>query len=240
MQTTFYPAEARGQVDYGWFRARYAFSFGEYHDPNRMGYGALRVLNDSVIQPGKGFPPHPHADMEVITLQLQGQLNHTDVSGKRVIAAHDVQAITAGRGVVHSDLNTGEGEARQFQIWILPDQRGLIPVSHLAHFQPSDWQGSWKVLVSPHSQPESELRIRQQAWISRAEITAGAVLSYPLHHPGHGVFLMVIEGSLQCGQHTLGRRDALALNGTDDFSLQAITPLDVLALEVPLTIAGGQ
>lgn len=189
-------AEERGQVDFGWFQAKYSFSFGQWHNPNRMGFGALRVFNDSVIQPGKGFPEHPHDNMEVITIQLQGKLNHTDISGTRVIQAGDVQVITAGRGVTHSDLNIGTEEAKQFQIWIYPNQQDVEPQSNIAHFEEIDRNNKWQVLASPYGDDTSNLNLVQNAWISRGKFDENKIIEYHLFDKSNAVYLFVVNGKI--------------------------------------------
>jgi len=234
MVVTIYKSTDRGHADFGWFKAKYSFSFGQWHDSRRMGFGALRVFNDSVIQPGKGFPEHPHDNMEVITVQLQGKLNHTDVSGTRVIQAGDVQVITAGSGVTHSDLNIGAEEAKQFQIWIHPNQIDAIPQSNVAHFAESERQNKWQVLASPRNDTSSTLNLLQDAWISRGVFEENVPASYRIHAPGNGVFLFVIDGKIAVDQNIASTRDALAIEGATPIEFNCTEKSDVLLIEVPM------
>ena len=201
-----------------------------------MGFGKLRVLNDSVIQPGRGFPEHGHADFEIVTVQLQGQLSHTDSLGTRTIQAHDVQLITAGTGVSHSDLNTGAEEARQLQIWVEPRRRGLPPASALRTFRPDQQPGRWLVVVAPAVTAEAPeaLLMQQDAWFSLGHFPAGQPVPYVLHGAVPGVYLFVLEGRVEINGLVLERRDAVAISFAEAFVLLPLTTCELLAIEVPL------
>lgn len=234
MNTIEHRAADRGQADFGWFKAKYSFSFGQWHNPNRMGFGALRVFNDSIIQPGKGFPEHPHDNMEVITIQLQGKLNHTDVSGTRTIQAGDVQVITAGIGVTHSDLNIGTEEAKQFQIWIYPNKQNVTPQSNIEHFEEADRQNQWQVLASPYGDETSTLNLLQNAWISRGLFDKGNNQKYTIRKLGNGAYLFVINGSLTVEGKMLHTRDAIGISDVDAIEFSLNENSDVLIIEVPM------
>jgi quercetin 2,3-dioxygenase len=227
-------ATDRGQADFGWFKAKYSFSFGQWHDPNKMGFGALRVFNDSIIQPNKGFPEHPHNNMEVITVQLQGKLNHTDVSGTRVIQAGDVQVITAGSGVTHSDLNIGSDEAKQFQIWIYPNKKNAIPQSNIEHFEESGRQNKWQVLASPFGDSSSRLNLLQDAWLSRGVFDANDNVRYTTHKPANGIYLFVVEGKVDLANNSVSRRDALGISEANEIQFSCTEKSDILIIEVPM------
>ena len=233
MQTIVYQSDERGQADFGWFTAQYSFSFGQYHNSQRMGFGALRVLNDSIIQPGQGFPKHPHENFEIITVQFQGDLKHTDISGTRHIQAHDVQAISAGTGVTHSDVNVSDEEAKQFQIWIEPNQVNVSPRSDIHHFQPQEWQDRWKTLVAPVGSGAAPLEIYQQAFISRVALISQKTINYRLNVQGNGIFVMVIEGSVEIHNHLLKRRDSLGITEIDEITIRS-DEAEVLVIEVPI------
>ncbi|KOY84516.1 hypothetical protein AD998_20175 [bacterium 336/3] len=227
-------ASERGQADFGWFKAKYSFSFGQWHNPNKMGFGALRVFNDSIIQPGKGFPEHPHDNMEVITVQLQGKLSHTDVSGTRTIQAGDVQVITAGSGVIHSDLNIGIEEAKQFQIWIYPNQQDATPQSNIEHFEEIDRKNKWQVLASPYGDASSSLNLLQNAWISRGLFNKGSNQKYSIKKQGNGVYLFIINGSIKVADKIINTRDAIGITGVNDFEFSLLEDSDVLLIEVSM------
>lgn len=234
MNIKLYKSTDRGAADFGWFKARYSFSFGQWHHPALMGFGALRVFNDSIIQPGRGFPEHPHDNMEVITVQLQGKLNHTDVSGTRVIQAGDVQVITAGSGVTHSDLNIGTEEARQFQIWIYPDQMDVKPQSNIAHYQEADRINQWQVIASPYGDEDSKLNLRQSAWLSRGLFDRDEVVNYKAHINGNGYFVFVINGAININGQQAEMRDAIGVSGANAITINCIEKSDLLLIEVPM------
>jgi hypothetical protein len=226
-------ASERGQASMGWFQAAYSFSFGRYYNPNRMGFGALRVLNDSVIQAGTGFPRHPHDNMEIVTIQFAGDLEHTDSTAKRHIRANDVQSITAGTGVWHEDVNVATEPAQQLQIWVEPRAQGLVPASDIKHFDPQNREERWQVLVSP-DRAEDSLVIQQDAWFSRGVFANGQPVTYQWHKPGSGLYLFVVSGSVQIDKQTVGSRDALLVTNQNQVSFQPEQPADLLAIEVPM------
>ncbi len=234
MNYSIYKSEERGTANFGWFSARYSFSFGQYHNPQRMGFGKLRVFNDSIIQPGKGFPEHPHDNFEIITIQFQGDLEHTDISGTRNIRANDVQAITAGTGVTHSDVNGSNEEAKQFQIWIEPNIRNTLPKSKVAHFESEDWLDKWKVLVGPSNFDKAPLKIQQDAYLIRGKFDEGRFVEFKTHQKGNGVFLMVVDGAIEFQDKLLKKRDALEITDTDAIWIKNIEDSDILIIEVPM------
>jgi len=234
MQTTIYKSTDRGEANFGWFRAKYSFSFGQWYNPQLLGFGALRVFNDSVIQPGKGFPEHPHDNMEVITVQLQGKLNHTDVSGTRVIQAGDVQVITAGSGVTHSDLNIGTEEAKQFQIWITPNKMNATPQSNIAHFRESERQNKWQTLASPYGDTSSKLNLLQDAWISRGVFDADNKSVYQIYKPNNGIYFFIIDGHISLKNESISTRDAIGISEATEVGIYVKEKSDILVVEVPL------
>lgn len=234
MTKILHKAIERGQADFGWFKAKYSFSFGQWHSPDRMGFGALRVFNDSVIMPGKGFPEHPHDNMEIITVQLQGRLSHTDVSGTRIIQAGDVQVITAGSGVTHSDLNIGTEEAQQFQIWIYPERLGIEPTSNIEHFAEPDRNNKWQILASPLGFDSDNLKLHQQAWISRGVFDDKSKQQYTIKKIGNGAYIFVVSGEIMVEGTMLGPRDAVGISDTGEIEMTMTARADVLILDVPM------
>ncbi len=234
MKYSICKSDERGTANFGWFKARYSFSFGQYHNPQRMGFGKLRVFNDSIIQPGKGFPEHPHDNFEIITIQFQGDLEHTDISGTRNIRANDVQAITAGTGVTHSDLNISEKEAKQFQIWIEPNTLNVLPKSRIVHFKPKDWFDEWKVLAGPSHFDNTPLKIQQNAYVVRGTFDEGRFVEFKTNEKGNGIFLMVIDGVIEFQDELLEQRDALEITDTDSIWIKNIEDADILIIEIPM------
>lgn len=234
MTTLLHRAETRGRGDYGWLTTRYSFSFGEWYEPRRMGYGALRVLNDDVIAPGGTFPMHGHKDFEIITIPLAGAVTHEDSLGNQgVVRAGEVQVMSAGTGVVHSERNASASEVLElFQIWIAPRAVGLMPRYETRAFAPAQ-EGSWQLVVSSDAR-EGSLMIAQDAQIARAGIAAGGTLTYTPALAGAGIYVLVVEGALEVAGVRLERRDALAVDDMPSLELAAVRASSVLVIEVPM------
>lgn len=239
MKTVLHQSRDRGHVNHGWLEAKHSFSFASWMDPDRMNFGALRVLNDDTIAPGMGFGEHGHDNMEIVTIPLAGQIEHKDSMGNgEILEAGEVQLMTAGTGIRHSEFNPNHHlETKLFQIWILPRKKDTPTDYGQRAFSPTDRQGKWQVLVSPDgdNSPESSgpLKIHQDAWLSRIDLAAGKKATYSLHGSGHGVYLMVIEGEIVVGGQTLYNRDALGISHTHDFQIETSTDTQLLTIEVP-------
>ncbi len=228
-------AGERGVSELDWLHTRFTYSFAEYMNPKRMGFGALRVVNDDTVDPQNGFPLHQHAQMEIVTIMLGGVLTHEDSMGnKREISAGEVQVMTAGTGVAHSEWNHGKTEsARLFQIWIFPKERALIPRYDQKRFDESERRGTFQTLVSGVKK-EGALFIHQDAILARAEITKGEKVTYVPSDSAHGVFVMVVKGSVRTGEDTLDERDTMEVSGEESLTFTALSDADVLVIEVPL------
>ena len=235
MKKTLYLAAERGHAHYGWLAAAYSFSFGNYQDSSKMHFGALRVLNDDIIQGAGGFGAHGHANMEIVTVPLQGALVHGDDQGhKSVIRPDDVQVMSAGTGIVHSEHNDSVDEpVHLLQIWILPQAQDVPPRYAQHTFDPSTWHNQVVPLVTSRQQG-GKLWINQQAVIARTNLEPGKVVNYPLHSPDHGVYIFVIEGQVKVEGEMLGRRDAMGVEEVNQVALQGVEPCDVLLIEVPM------
>ncbi|HBL74670.1 MAG: hypothetical protein A2W90_24390 [Bacteroidetes bacterium GWF2_42_66] len=233
METIIYRSEQRGQANHGWLNARYSFSFSNYYNPENIHFGVLRVLNDDIIQPGMGFGTHPHDNMEIITIPLKGALMHQDSMGHQsVIKSGEVQVMSAGTGIRHSEFNASEEKSLNlFQIWIFPHRQGLKPRYDQKKFEAE--AGKPTLLVSPDGR-DGSLRINQNAFISRISLEAGNSFNYKHYSEGNGLFIMVIEGKASISGETLGKRDALTIKKTNEFTVEAHEQLDVLILEVPV------
>lgn len=235
MKYNLYPSNTRGTADYGWLKAKYSFSFSQYHDPYRLNFGALRVLNDDSIDGGAGFGTHPHNNMEIITIVLSGALEHKDSMGNiGVIRDNEVQVMSAGKGVQHSEYNHSEMEkVSLFQLWIIPNERNVEPRYDQKSF---DWTGVnnvWQSLVSSVDEKEG-LWIHQKAWISRGKFDAGTSAEYQLKNSKSGVYLMVISGSIIIEDKILNERDSIGMADMTAFSLISNENSDVLLIEIPL------
>jgi quercetin 2,3-dioxygenase len=231
----FHPADSRGLADHGWLLSRHTFSFASYYDPERTHFGLLRVINDDIVKPAMGFGTHPHENMEIVSIPLAGSLRHKDSMGyQHIISAGEVQIMSAGSGLTHSEYNNSDTEDVNFlQIWVFPDRKNIEPRYGQMRFERANRQNRFQTLVSPDSDAEA-IWINQQAWFSMATLDAGTTLSYGKHNPASGVYLFVIEGTLTVNGHQLAKRDGLGLTGPDDIELQAGETSEALALEVPL------
>ncbi|GAB4145452.1 MAG: pirin family protein [Patescibacteria group bacterium] len=238
MNVTFFPESERGKGEYGWLHTRYSFSFSRYYNPERMGFGALLVLNDDIIDGGGGFPTHSHRDMEIITIPFEGQLQHRDsTGGEGTITAGEVQVMSAGTGVAHSEFNASQVEhVSLFQIWIISEQEGVQPRYDQAKFNLEDFKNNFKLMVGPITKPDlSVLQIHQQAYLSRGQFNADQEVEYKLYDPNNCLYIMQIEGVSLIAGKTLNRRDAIGLQGVgaDTITLQIKGNADILLIEVP-------
>lgn len=232
-QLEFRRGDDRGTTKRGWLHARHSFSFGRYHDPNRMSFRALRVLNDDVFQPGGGFPEHPHEDMEIITWILDGALEHEDNTGQRgVIRPGDVQVMTAGRGIRHSEMNASQSDpVHVIQIWIEPSERELEP-SYTQKSMPSEGRrNQWQVVASPDGRGDS-LRIGQDATLSVSELEGGEPLGLALGAGRHG-YLHVAFGAIRVSDAELREGDAIAFAGQCELNIETIEVCQLLFLDLP-------
>lgn len=234
MPATFFSSTSRGGEDLGWLKTNYSYSFAHYYDPERMGFGALRVVNDDWIAPGAGFPTHGHQNMEIITIPLLGSLAHQDdAGGKGVIGVGQVQVMSAGTGVLHSEFNASKTEpSALFQIWIEPNQYHVKPRYQEAEYTLDGEKTGSILLVGP--QTESATWIHQEAFISRITILAGEEFRYPLYRPENGVYLLVITGQGTTLDHTLNTRDALEVIQEQEITVKAVEKMEILCIEVPL------
>ena len=234
MKKILHHAQARGRGDHGWLQSRFSFSFADWYEPSRMRFGALRVLNDDQIAAGSGFPPHGHRDMEIITIVTNGAVAHKDSTGSDgVVGKGEVQVMSAGTGVVHSEFNASTEEPLElFQIWIEPAEKGGLPRYDQKGFK-SPESGEIVPLVGPMNE-KGTLGIRQDAYLSRARLDAAHPISYALHDAAHGVYAFVISGRAEIDSVQLSARDALGITGATSFEMKTSGEADVLLIEVPM------
>lgn len=235
MKTTYHPSDSRGFADHGWLKARHSFSFASWYDPERIHFGKLRVLNDDIVAPGKGFGTHPHDNMEIITIPLRGSLEHKDSMGNgSVIIPGEIQVMSAGSGVKHSEFNPSQKEeVNLLQIWIFPDTRDVDPRYDQKAFDQQSYVDYIKTVVNNERQGDT-LFIHQQAAISLSKPRQGTVLDYKNIYPGNGTYVFVIEGKVSLNGNILGRRDAMGVWDTEVFSVKAEEDAFLLFLEVPM------
>ncbi len=235
MKTVLQRAAERGSADYGWLKPNYYFSFSQYYNPERVRFGLLRVLNDDFIVGGGKFHTHPHDNMEIVTIPLSGAVEHRDSTGGHgIIRAGDVQIMSAGSGVQHSEANASATEPLSlFQIWVFPKERDIPPRYDQRSFNPEDRQNRWQIVVSPR-EADAALWINQDARFALTRLTVGHQLAYQPAFAGNGVYLVVISGTVKVAGETLHDRDALGISEAGSISLEAVSDAEVLAIEVPM------
>jgi redox-sensitive bicupin YhaK (pirin superfamily) len=216
------PFEALGFADHGWLKGRHHFSFADYHDPRRMGWGSLRVWNDDEIAPKTGFPPHPHRDMEIITYVREGAITHEDSLGnKGRTEAGDVQVMSAGSGVRHSEYNMEDALTRIFQIWIIPDRAGGTPAWGAMPFPKTDRAGKFVPLASGIAGDADVLPLRANARVLGATVEAGETATYTLD-PSRHAYLVSTKGVVEVNGVTLQPRDGAAITGESELTVRAV------------------
>ena len=237
MNTILFRAADRGSADYGWLKPNYYFSFSDFHNPEKIHFGLLRVLNDDFIAGGGGFPTHPHDNMEIVTIPFTGALQHKDsTGGQGLIKAGDVQIMSAGSGVRHSEANASATEpVTLFQVWVFPKERNIQPRYDQRNFDIAERVNKWQTVVSP-VEADKALWINQDAKFSLTKLEAGKTLAYTNAFTGNGVFLVVINGAVKLDAVDLNKRDAIGISGTDDFSVTATEDAELLAIEVPMNL----
>jgi len=236
MNTVVHKSDSRGFADHGWLRSRHSFSFAGYYNPDRVHFGALRVLNDDIVAGGQGFGTHPHDNMEIVSIPLYGDLEHKDSTGTgEVIRTGDVQIMSAGSGLRHSEFNHSKDDEVQFlQIWVFPKERDIEPRYDQKSFGIESRMNKFQTVVSPDD--EAALWINQDAYFSLANLDAGTHLNYEVNKPGNGVYFFVLNGDLTIAEENLLSRDAIGVSDANNIAVKAKSYAEVLAIEVPMEI----
>lgn len=236
MKKILHPATSRGHANHGWLESYHSFSFANYYNPERMQFGTLRVLNDDRVAPGMGFGTHPHQNMEIISIPLSGDLEHKDSMGNTaVIREGDVQVMSAGTGVRHSEYNKNKDREVAFlQIWILPNRPNVEPRYDQISVDPATIQDRWYSVLGPRKE-DAPLWIHQDAWFSLGEFKKGAKSTYTPKNKVHGVYVFILEGAAEVAGEQLGRRDALGVWEADTLSFEFEADSRVLLIEVPMS-----
>jgi redox-sensitive bicupin YhaK (pirin superfamily) len=225
------PFESLGGEDHGWLDAKHHFSFANYHDPQRVQWGSLRVWNDDTIQPKSGFPPHPHRDMEIITYVRKGAITHQDNLGnKGRTEAGDVQVMSAGTGITHAEYNMEDGVTQIFQIWIIPNQTGEQPSWGAKPFPKADRTGRFIPLASGFANDNEALPIRTDARVAGATIKAGETVRYTLGE-GRSAYLVPATGSIEVNGVTAKTRDGIAVRDEAEITVTAIEDSEVVLVD---------
>lgn len=235
MPMKLHRADQRGIAEYGWLHSRFSFSFDRYYDPRRMGFGALRVINDDVIEPKQGFGLHPHRNMEIITLVTEGSLEHHDSAGHHgIIRAGEIQYMSAGTGIRHSEINpSATRPVSLFQIWIRPAADGMPPHYEQRTFAAGDDAGRWRPLVSGDGR-EGSIRIAQDALIFSARLRSGAAIDTPPMRADRGQLLLVVDGDIEADGRHLARRDEVQITEGGPLAIRALDTAWLLLFDVPL------
>lgn len=238
MKLTLHKSGSRGHANHGWLNTWHTFSFANYYNPNRMHFGVLRVLNDDTVQGGMGFGMHPHDNMEIITIVLEGELEHRDSLGNgSVIRPGDVQVMSAGTGVHHSEFSHSKTQdVKLLQIWVFPNIRNVEPRYDQAHFPDEEMNAQWRLVVSPDGTQDS-LFFHQQAWFSMGIFPKGSATELKLHKPGNGIYIFVISGAVSVGGETLHARDGLGIEDIqENIPLEIQQEARILAMEIPMEL----
>jgi len=237
MNKVLHLAQERGLVSFGWLDAKYSFSFGNYYNPDKMNFGALRVLNDDTIAPAMGFGKHPHKNMEIITIVQSGALKHEDSMGnKGIIEAGDIQVMSAGSGIEHSEVNaSSQNSLTLFQLWIHSQRQDVTPRYEQKKIAPLLTDNAFTTIVKPKQEAlKDDIWIHQQAYISIGNFSNETQTNYSMQQSQNGVYIMVIEGSIVVADQTLQHRDAIGLWNTQNVDISITKNSKVLIVEVPM------
>ncbi|MDC1198382.1 pirin family protein [Flavobacteriaceae bacterium] len=237
MNKVLHIAQERGLVSFGWLEAKYSFSFGNYYNSEKMNFGALRVLNDDTIAPAMGFGKHPHKNMEIITIVQSGALKHEDSMGnKGIIEAGDIQVMSAGSGIEHSEVNaSSQNSLTLFQLWIHSQRQDVTPRYEQKKIAPLLTDNAFTTIVKPKQEAlKDDIWIHQQAYISIGNFSDQTQTSYSMQQSQNGVYIMVIEGSIAVADQTLQHRDAIGLWNTNSVDMTITKNSKVLVVEVPM------
>lgn len=235
MKTVLHPANSRGLANHGWLNSRHTFSFANYYDPSRMNFGMLRVLNDDVVDGGKGFGTHPHDNMEIISIPLQGDLEHKDSIGNiAVIKQNDVQIMSAGTGIYHSEYNMNSNTKVNFiQIWVFPKEKNIQPRYQQITFNPEARVNKLQQVVTPVNGEEG-VWINQDAWFHLGNLKKDFKIDYSVKKKGNGVYAFVLEGEVRVKDQQLHKRDGFGIWDIDTFSIVADSDAQILLMDVPM------
>lgn len=236
MKTLIHRADSRGHANHGWLDTHHTFSFASYYHPERVHFGLLRVLNDDVVEGGSGFGTHPHQNMEIVSIPLSGALEHKDSMGTNgIIRANDVQAMSAGKGITHSEYNHSAEEPVNFlQIWIFPKYKDIAPRYDQKTFEPAGRRNTFQQIVSPLESPGEGVKINQDAFMYRADMDEGLKLTYRINESSNGIYLFVLAGSVEIDGEILNKRDGMGLLDVEAIPITAKAKSELLLIEIPM------
>ena len=236
MKSILHKANTRGHANHGWLDSYHTFSFAGYYDPERVHFGALRVLNDDTVAGGRGFGAHPHENMEIISIPTVGELEHKDNMGtKQVISQGDVQVMSAGTGIQHAEKNKNDDkEVKFFQIWVFPKTKNVEPRYDQKSFSDDDKHNKLLTVVSPIGTNDGGVQIHQDAWFSLGKLDKDFTTAYQLKNKNNGVYAFVIEGDVTINGEKLNRRDGLGITDATELKINADSNAELLLMEVPV------
>ncbi|MBP3945215.1 pirin family protein [Psychrobacter sp. K31L] len=236
MKTVYHAANSRGDANHGWLKSKHTFSFANYHNPERMGFGALRVMNDDFVIGGQGFGKHSHRDMEIISIPLSGKLGHGDNIGNNgIIETGEIQVMSAGTGITHSEMNGDDKEDVKFlQIWVIPNKMSVAPRYQKVRMGDIMQPNTFNQVLSPNAD-DAGVWIHQNAWFSMGDFEQGVTQNYTLNDANNGVYVFVIEGSVTINNNVLNTRDGLGIWDTKSMTMDVLENSKVLIMEVPMT-----
>jgi len=237
MKTIIHKANTRGYADHGWLKSHHTFSFASYQNQERMNFGMLRVLNDDIVQPKMGFGTHPHQNMEIVSIPLTGALSHKDsMDNKRAIEVGEVQVMSAGTGLTHSEFNDSKTDAVNFlQLWIIPEEMSVEPNYEQKSFPEEGKRNELQTVVAPKDKLEGNaLPISQQAYIYRTHLDSNNSIDLNLKSNQNGVYIFVVDGEVEIGNTNLRKRDAIGVTEIDKVSIKATNESELVIIEVPM------
>ncbi len=235
MQKIIHTSVSRGHANHGWLDTKHTFSFANYYNPERIHFGALRVLNDDIIAAGTGFGEHPHDNMEIITIPLTGSVSHKDTMGNvSVVRAGEIQVMSAGSGIFHSEHNRGKEVLNMFQIWLFPNQKNVTPRYDQVSLESLKKENEFYQVLSPDKDDQG-VWIYQDAWFFMGDFDAGRQVTYTVKKPGNGVYIMVVEGEITIDGAKLGKRDAIELTELSDVYIRIDKKTKLLVMDVPMS-----
>lgn len=237
MKTVFHKANTRGHANHGWLDSHHSFSFANYYNPDRMNFGVLRVLNDDRVAPGRGFGTHPHDNMEIISIPLEGDLEHKDSMGtSAVIKQGDIQVMSAGTGIYHSEYNkNSDKEVKFLQIWMFPNKQGVEPRYDQITLEQDKMKNQLYQVLSPNPKDEG-VWVHQNAWFHIGNLDAGMSLDYEVKDKANGVYFFLLEGEVTIADQQLEARDGFGVWDTDSVEIKANSNARILVMDVPMTL----
>ncbi|WP_396601202.1 pirin family protein [Algibacter sp. R77976] len=238
MKTVIHKAETRGYADHGWLKSYHTFSFSSYQNAERMNFGKLRVLNDDLVKPNMGFGTHPHKNMEIISIPLKGALSHKDSMGNKLdIEVGEVQVMSAGTGLSHSEFNDSKTDEVNFlQLWIIPEEMGVQPNYEQRRFDAENQKNELQTVVAPKDKLEGEaLPISQQAYIYRSTIDKDKSIDLKIKSGKNGFYIFVVDGEVEIVNNTLVKRDAIGISELEYVKIKSNSNSELIIVEVPMS-----